>query len=149
MAVLSGVSAVRPAAAIFVSLAMLALSGCYDPTCDEYDDEVAQARALPQPVLAALYEEAKAWSRSERPGTHDRKVVTTPWPGVEVDGRIELRSFTPDSADVPLRSCIDEWIGLELDGLDSPGGRVVLYWGAGPTAGRQVLWHEPAPAAKR
>lgn len=145
MAVLIPVRFTRLIAAMLACLATLALSGCYDATCDEGDAEVAQARALPQPVLAALYAEAEAWSRTDGARGRGRKALTTPLPGVEV-GRLQLRASSRDHVRVPLRGCLDEEISLDMEGLDTPSGRVVLYWGEGPIAGHQVLWRKSAAA---
>jgi len=138
----------RPAlslgAVLLVGATALPLGGCGFvglPTCDADDDVVHEARALPQPVLAALYEEAEGMSRA---GMRSGKAVATALPGLHADDRLWFQMFGRTDARVRLRYCFDHGVVLWFHDLGTAEGRVMLKWGEGPTAGEQVLWRKPA-----
>ena len=131
---------------LVAALAIGALSGCGDVTCDEDHQSVALARQMPPKDLALLFSEAESVDRG-KPKGFDHIQVKTLLPKFELSP-IFFRSSGEHAASVKLAGCFDHGVYLSLNGLNSSEGQIELSWGEGGTSGYQILWSR-RPASSR
>jgi hypothetical protein len=130
---------------LVAALAIGALAGCGDVTCDEDHQSVALARQMPQKDLALLFSEAESVDRA-KPRGFDHIQVRTPLPKFDLSP-IFFRSSGEHAASVKLAGCFDHGVYLSLNGLNSSKGHIELSWGEGGTSGYQILWpRHPVPS---
>ncbi len=112
--------------------------------CDESSPEVDYARSIPQERLARLYADAK---EQYDKGEYLYKARSNRDDSPEWLSDIEYRYISLDRvrAVIVLRGCFDHFVSIYINGVNQRGGdqaELLLVWGEGPAAGKQVLWKE-------
>ena len=131
--------------AIWLSVAMLSLSGCNEDiyVCGESHPAVARARSLSQEQLAFLYAEIFQM-RKKNAGRRVEYYSNQIPKSLAFLKAIRIRP-SAQRPNIMLAGCMDEYIYLNFSGPDEKSPGIVLSWAAGTTqnpynTASEMLW---------
>ena len=129
----------------FILFAALSLLGCGDVTCDADSVEVASARQLSQARLQQVANDVDELLRgNSKPAGSLWTVSEEGVPEQFQDIGVVVSRVTPIDVRLRLKGCMDHHVDLVVTGSVAGSDRIELWFGEGPTSGKEVLWEAVA-----